>query len=326
MHMLKIEDVRESHKRIKGLISKTELRKSIYLSDSLELENGREYFLKLENMQIPRSFKVRGAFSKLTTLSEAEKNKGVVAISSGNHGAAVSYASSLMNIKNVNIVVPKNTPTSKVDYIEFFGGRAIKLGDNFDEAHELGEKFIKENDLTLIDAYYDDKDVYAGQGTVALEIMEQNPDIDTILVPIGGGGLATGISVAARAINPNVRIIGLQTEACPAMIKAIEDDVFYDYYPTEESICDALVGGVGKLAFDMAKETFDDVIAVKEEYIKKAVVHMMKKEKVVAEPASAICVGAVMQDRERIGGKQVALIITGGNLSEELMSKLLAEV
>lgn len=325
MHMLKIEDVRESHNRIKDLISRTELRKSIYLSDSLDKENGCEYYLKLENMQIPRSFKVRGAFSKLTTLSDAEKEKGVVAISSGNHGAAVSYASSLMNIKNVNIVVPKNTPKSKVDYIEFFGGSAIKLGDNFDEAHELGEKYIEENDLTLIDAYYDDKDVYAGQGTVALEIMEQNPSIDTILVPIGGGGLATGISVAAKSINPNVRVIGLQTEACPAMIKAIEDEVFYDYYPTDESICDALVGGVGKLAYDMANETFDDIIAVKEEYIKKAVVHLMKKEKVVAEPASAICVAAVMQEKERIAGNQVALIITGGNLSEELMSNLLGK-
>lgn len=318
--MLTIINVQEAYERIKPYIEKTKLTPSIYLGD----EN-QKFFLKLENTQIPRSFKIRGAVSKITSLSNEEKKRGLVAVSSGNHGAAVSYAGGLLGVERVEVIVPETTPESKVEYIEYFGGTVIKYGENYDEASTFAKEYIKENNMIFVDACYDDVAVYAGQGTVAIELLEQLPAIDTIVVPIGGGGLATGVAVTAKYMKPSIRIIGVQTEACPAMVKSLEDKVFYEVYSSEESICDALIGGVGKLAYDMAEGLYDDIIVVSEANIRKGVAHLMKKEKVIAEPASAICVGAVLQDRERIGEGSIALVITGGNLSETLMKEILLE-
>jgi threonine dehydratase len=158
--------------------------------------------------------------------------------------------------------VPLGTPISKIDKIKYFGADVMQLGKNYDEAHSLGMKNISERGLTYIDAYYSDPEIYGGQGTVAIEIVEQNKDIDIIVFPIGGGGLITGIAVAAKAINPAIRIIGVQTDACPAMLKSYEDNIFYEEYPNEESLCDVLLGGVGKLSYEMAKDYVDDFIAV----------------------------------------------------------------
>lgn len=316
--MFDYNDVLSAYERIKKYIYKTPLEKSLYLSD--EKTN---YFLKLECLQTVKSFKLRGALSKITSLSEEEKRRGVVAISSGNHGAAVSYASSILGIDKVEIIAPTTTPQSKIDKIKYFGGKVVLVGENYDEAHTFGVEHINKNQMTNVDAYFNDPLVYAGQGTIAIEIFDQNPNIDTILVPIGGGGLVTGVAVAAKAIKPSVRIIGLQTEACPAMVKSLEDNIMYETFQTEPSICEALVGGIGELSFEMAKDFIDEIIVVKESYIAKAVSHMIKKEKIVAEPSSAICVAAVMQEKERIAGKNVALVISGGNISEELMVEIL---
>lgn len=316
--MLNYNDVVEAYKRIKDKIYITPLEKSIYLSNE-----DTNYYLKLECLQPPKSFKLRGALSKMTTLTKEERKKGVVAVSSGNHGAAVSYAANLLGIDNVLIFVPNVTPQSKIDKIKYYGGQVKIVGNNYDETHSIGMDYVKNHDMTYIDPYYSDPLVYAGQGTTAIEILMQNPDIDTIMVPIGGGGLITGVSVAAKAIKSSIKIIGLQTKACPAMIKSLEDNVFYDQYPSDESICEALVGGVGELAYNMAKDSIDEILEIKEEFIEKAVSHMIKKEKVVAEPSSCICVAAILQEPERIDGKNVALVISGGNIGEELMVKLL---
>ena len=238
----------------------------------------------------------------------------------------MSYAAKLLGIKNAKIIVPETTPQAKVDKIKYYGADVMLMGSGYDEAHAMGMSYIEENGMTYIDAYYDDPKIYGGQGTVAVEILDQNPDIDTIVVPIGGGGLITGIAVAAKAIKPDIRIIGVQTEACPAMIRAYEDNVFYEEYPTTgDTICDALVGGVGKLSYDILKDYVDDLIEVKEATIKKAVKHMIKEEKFIVEGASATTVAAVMDDRERVAGKNIALVMSGGNIDGDLMVKLLNE-
>ena len=157
-----------------------------------------------------------------------------------------------------------------------------------------------------------------------MELLKQNPDIDTIVVPIGGGGLSTGIAVAAKAIKPDIRVIGVQTEACPAMIRSYEDGVCYEEYPIADgTICDALVGGVGRLAYDTLKDHIDDIIEVKESTIRKATKFMIKDEGFIAEGGSCTTIAAVMDERERVGGKNIALIISGGNIDGDLMVELL---
>ena len=314
-------EVYDAYERIKNYIYKTPLEESLYLGTEEQ-----KYFFKLESTQTVKSFKIRGALNKMSTLTEEERQRGVATISSGNHGASVSYAAKLLGIKNAKIIVPETTPQAKVDKIKYYGADVMLMGSGYDEAHAMGMSYIEENGMTYIDAYYDDPKIYGGQGTVAVEILDQNPDIDTIVVPIGGGGLITGIAVAAKAIKPDIRIIGVQTEACPAMIRAYEDNVFYEEYPnTGDTICHALVGGVGKLSYDILKDYVDDLIEVKEATIKKAVKHMIKEEKFIVEGASATTVAAVMDDRERVAGKNIALVMSGGNIDGDLMVKLLNE-
>lgn len=315
------QEVFEAYERIKDFVYKTPLEESLYLGNERQ-----KYFFKLESTQTVKSFKIRGALNKMSTLTEEERQRGVATISSGNHGASVSYAAKLLGIKNAKIIVPATTPQAKVDKIRYYGADALLMGKNYDEAHALGMAYIEENGMTYIDPFYDDPKIYGGQGTIAMEILDQKPEVDTIVVPIGGGGLITGIAVAAKAIKPDVRIIGVQTEACPAMIRAYEDNVFYEEYPTTgETVCDALVGGVGKLSYDILKDYVDDLIEVKEATIRKAVKHMVKEEKFIVEGASATTVAAVMDSRERVGGKNIALVMSGGNIDGDLMVEILNE-
>ncbi|EJP6472173.1 threonine/serine dehydratase [Clostridium sp. L74] len=312
------EEVKNAYERIKNYIRKTPLEESYYLGD----ENKR-YFFKLESFQRAKSFKIRGALNKMMTLTEEEKECGVATISSGNHGSSVSYAASILGIKNAKVIVPETTPQSKIDKIKYFGADVMLMGKNYDEAHSLGMAYIERNGLTFIDAYYSDPKIYGGQGTIAIEILEQNQGIDTIVVPIGGGGLITGIAVAAKSIKPGIRIIGVQTEACSAMIDSYKDNTFYEEYPSKESICDALVGGIGKLSYEMAKDYVDDFLIVTENSIAKAVSFMAKEEKYILEAASCTTVAAVMEHRERIGGKNVALVLSGGNIDGKLLTSIL---
>ena len=230
----------------------------------------------------------------------------------------------LLGIENAKIIVPETTPKSKVDKIKYFGAEVMLMGKNYDEAHARGMAYIEEHGMTYIDAYYDDPKIYGGQGTIAIELLEQNPDLDTIVVPIGGGGLITGIAVAAKAIKPSIRIVGVQTEACPAMIKSYEDGVFYEEYPCEDSLCDSLIGGIGALSYAMAKDYVDDFIAVSEETIAKAVSFMAREEKYIVEAGSCTTVAAVMDYRERIGGRNIALVLSGGNIDGEVLYRLMA--
>ncbi len=317
---LHYQEILDAYTRIKKYVPTTPLEESYYLGD----ENQR-YFFKLESFQRAKSFKIRGALNKMMTLTTEEKERGIGTISSGNHGSSVSYAASILGIRNAKVIVPKSTPQSKIDKIKYFGADVMLMGNSYDEAHALGMTYIEENGLTFIDAYYSDPKVYAGQGTIAIEILEQQPNIDTIVVPIGGGGLITGIAVAAKSIKPGIRIIGVQTEACPAMINSYKENHFFEEYPSEESICDALIGGIGKLSYEMAKDYVDEFILVSEENIAKAVSFMAKEEKYIVEAASSTTIAAVMEHKEQIGGQNIALVISGGNIDGKLLSSILAK-
>ena len=312
------QDTKDAYNRIKSYTVKTPLEESFYLGD-----DNKKYFFKLESFQKVKSFKIRGALNKMLTLNNEEKKSGVATISSGNHGSSVSYAAKLLGIRNVKIIVPESTPQSKIDKIEYFGGEAILLGKNYDEANSLGMNYILENNLTYIDAYYDDPYIYGGQGTIGIEILEQNPDIDTIVVPIGGGGLITGIAVAAKHIKPDIKIIGVQTEACPALIKSYQHNTFYEEYPNTDTLCDSLIGGIGKLSYKLAKDYVDEFLIVSENGIAKAVSFMAKQEKFIAEAGSCTTIAAVNEYPEKISGKNIALVISGGNIDGEILTNIL---
>lgn len=321
MKWVTYDDVLTARERIRDWIYTTPLEEATHLN-----AGGRRYFFKLECQQRLKSFKVRGAFARMTLLTPEEKARGVATVSSGNHGAAVSYAAAKLGIENAVIFVPEITPDTKVSRIRSLGGSVFLAGRNYDEAHAAGMRYIEEHGLTYIDPYDVDPVVYAGQGTIGLEILEQNPDIDTILVPIGGGGISTGIAVAAKAVKPGIRVIGVQTAACPAMIRSQEEGVCYGEYPiTGESICESLTGGVGKLAFEMQKEVIDGYVTVEEATVRKAVAFMIAEEKTVAEGGSSTVTAAVMEHAEEIGGKNVALVVSGGNIQGELIRTLLNE-
>lgn len=315
------QEVIEAYERISPYLDRTPLAESLYLGDG-----ERKYFFKLECQQPVKSFKIRGALNKMLTLTEEEKARGVATISSGNHGSSVAYAARMLGIEKADIIIPGMAPKAKEDRIRFYGGNVIRMGKDYDEAHALGMKYIEESGMTYIDAYYDDFKIYGGQGTICVELLKQNPDIDTIVVPIGGGGLSTGIAAYAKYAKPDIRVIGVQTEACPAMIKSYEDNVFYEEYPIDENtICDALVGGVGKLSYETLRDYIDDIIEIKESTIRKATKMMIRDEGFIAEGGSCITLAAVMDHRERIGGKNIALIISGGNIDGDLMVRLLNE-
>lgn len=313
-------DVQRALAAIRPYVRLSPLEESYYLH-----QGGRRYFFKLECLQRARSFKIRGATNKMLSLTPQQRTAGVGTVSSGNHGSSVAYAAQMLGIETAVVIVPEPTPQSKVDKIEYFGGHVLRMGRDYDEAHALGMAYIAEHGLTYVDAYYDDPLIYAGQGTVALEILQQNPDIDTIVVPVGGGGLITGIAVAAKSVKPGIRIVGVQTEACPAMVQSYADGVFYEEYPSGPSLCDALLGGIGRLSYEMAREYVDDLLTVTEPAIARAVSFMARQEKFIAEAASCTTIAAVQNFAERIGGRNVALVISGGNIDGDVLAKVLTE-
>ena len=319
MPTVTFEDVQNARARIAGRLSVTPLDYSTKLS----LE-GTQVYYKLECQQKLKSFKCRGALSKVASLTPQQRAKGVLAVSSGNHGAGVALAARLEGVAAVQVYVPTTTPLAKTDKIEQNGAQVVRAGDSYDECHSIAMEALAQSDCTFVDPC-SDREVIAGQGTIGLEILEQNPQIDTILVPIGGGGIISGISVAAKKLKPGIRVIGVQTAACPAMVAALRDKVCYLEYPCQDSVCDALLGGVGEIPYEMAGQCIDDIIVVQEEEIKRAAAFLLAEEKIVAECAGAVGVAAFLQSPQRFAGQQVAIVITGGNLDKGLMTQLLTD-
>lgn len=319
MEQLAFEEILAAEKHIRPFLRETPLEKSIYLSGG-----GRNVFLKLECQQPIRAFKIRGALHKILSLSEAEKKEGVAAVSSGNHGIAVAYVSNLLGMKPATVIVPANTPESKIEKIRYYGAQVLLMGDCFDEAERLGTAYIRENGYRLIDGWDKDRLVYAGQGTVGLEIMRQNPQIDMILAPVGGGGLCTATATAAKGIRPDVRVAAVYSEACRAWEDSVRDKRAYHAYPSRDSICEAMVGGIGELSYAM-RERVDGGFAVKEENVRKAMLHAVAREKIVAEAAGAAPIAAMLQYGDRIPGKNIALVISGGNADNRILAEEFAK-
>lgn len=313
--LIDLNDILEARRRITPHIYRTPLEPSVHLGGPEQ-----KVFLKLECQQVGRSFKIRGALNRLLQLDEKQRARGVAAVSSGNHGIAVAYGASRLGIRNVQIIVPETTPKSKLEKIQKYGGKAVLMGSNFDEAHQRGIEWILQSGLTLIDGGDEDPAIFAGQGTVALEILAQEPEIDTLLVPIGGGALAVATAIAAKRTKPGIRVIGLYSEACAAWADSIRDNRPHLMYPSGDSVCEAMVGGVSAAAF-MMRDWLDEVLPVKEAMIRRAMVHAVLKEQIVAEASGAVSLAAMMQYGPEIAGERIALLVTGGNADSDLLAR-----
>ncbi len=314
-HSVTFEDIQQAAKALKGAIIATPLNKSITLSKL----TGAEIYLKFENLQFTASFKERGALNKLTNLTDEQKHNGVIAASAGNHAQGVAYHGSRLGIPTT-IVMPVNTPFVKVRQTEEYGAKVILTGERFDDTAAQAEKIAQEQNLTLVHPF-DDLDVIAGQGTIGLELMAACPDLDIILVPVGGGGLISGVALAAKHINPQIKIIGVQAERFPSLHRALNN---YDYQQLGSTLAEGIaVKNIGDKTYPICKDLMDDMLLVSEDALEEAVCLLMTIEKTVPEGAGAAPLAAVISNPEIFKDKKVAMIISGGNIDPRLLASLL---
>jgi len=310
-----IDDIRAAAARLQGQVIRTPLVPAARMSELL----GCELYLKLENLQHTGSFKDRGAFVKLSSLSDEESRRGVIAMSAGNHAQGVAYHAQRLGIP-ATIVMPEFAPFSKVERTKSFGARVVLTGDTLDASAQAARQIAEDEGLTFVHPY-DDPDVIAGQGTIGLEIMEDLPEVDRIVVPIGGGGLISGIALAAKDAKPEVRIIGVETELYPSMLNALKGR---GEIPGGSSLADGIaVKNPGKLTREIISRLVEDVAIVPEQMIETAVHRLVEEQKIVAEGAGAAGVAAILNDPERFVGRKVVTVICGGNIDVRLLSGVL---
>jgi threonine dehydratase len=301
-------------------IGRVILRTPIIYSEALSKLTGKEIFLKLENLQKTGSFKIRGAYYKLSRLSGSKRVREVVAASAGNHAQGVAYASSLLGIHST-IVMPESAPLAKQMATRAYGGEVILFGRNTDEAlcHARG---MEETGRIFIHPF-DDEEVIAGQGTIGLEILEDVPEVEGIIVPVGGGGLISGISTIVKKRKPKVRIIGVQSSHAPAAVRSLERKRIVEV-KVKPTLADGIaVGKIGEITFPILQQKVDEMVIVEEEEIASAILMLMERKRLVAEGAGASPLAALLSRRIRIKAKKVVLVISGGNIDVHLLDRII---
>ncbi len=314
--MITIDDIRNAAAAIRGQVLETPCDESRTLS----VLTGAQVFLKFENLQFTASFKERGALAKLLSLTDAERARGVIAVSAGNHAQGVAYHARRLGIPAV-IVMPRFTPAVKVEHTAWHGPEIILQGESFDAAREHGEALATERGLVLVHPY-DDPLVIAGQGTVGLEMLGAVPTLEVLLVPVGGGGLISGIAVAARAINAEIEIIGVQSDRFPSMVNAVKQSGL-PYGPS--TIADGIaVKQPGRLTREIVARLVADILLVSEGDIEEAVLALLEVEKTVVEGAGAAGLAALLRNRDRFAGKRVGVVLSGGNIDPLTLTEIVA--
>lgn len=317
MHKVRLEDIQMAQKVLKPIIKNTCL---LECKELAKITGGNVY-LKTENLQLTGSFKIRGAFNKISKLTDTEKAAGVIASSAGNHAQGVALSATKLGIKST-IVMPEIAPLSKVAATKNFGAEVVLHGSVYDDAYAKACEIQKETGATFLHPF-DDEHVIAGQGTIGLEILEQLENVDTVLVPIGGGGLLAGISTAIKAIKPSVKIIGVEAAHAPSMKSAIEKGEIYTI-DTKATIADGIaVRRAGELTYEIIKENVDEFVTVTEAEIARAVLLLLEKDKIVAEGAGAVSVAALLKTDLDLKGKNIVSVISGGNLDVNLMERII---
>ncbi|CAB3714895.1 threonine dehydratase [Achromobacter piechaudii] len=317
--MIDIASIQTAREHLRGQVLKTPFTLSRTLSDIF----GAEIWLKFENLQFTASFKERGALNRMLSLSDEERAKGVIAVSAGNHAQGVAYHAQRMGVPAV-IVMPRFTPTVKVANTRRFGAEVVLAGDTFDDAKAHGYELAQARGLIMIHPY-DDEAVIAGQGTVALEMLEDQPQLDMLVIAIGGGGLISGMATAAKALKPGIEIVGVQTERFPSMYAAVKGvEMAQGQYTIAEGIA---VKSPGALTQPIVSKLVDHIELVSESDIEHAIVVLLEIEKTVVEGAGAAGLAALLRAQEagsdRFKGKRIGLVLTGGNIDPLMLGELI---
>ncbi len=310
-----IADVYRAVKQLDGIITKTELIHSPFFSQSC----GNDVFIKPENLQNTGSFKLRGAYNKISQLSEAEKAKGVITASAGNHAQGVAYAAQKLGVKAV-ITMPATTPIIKVEATRSYGAEVVLSGDSYDDAYAKSLELQKEHGYVFIHPF-NDVEVLLGQGTTAIEIYNQLKDVDAILVPIGGGGFASGVALASKAINPHVKVIGVEPEGAACMKNSLAHGKVTSLSQVDTVAEGTAVKTPGDLTFEFIRKYVDEIITVSEFEIMSALLSLIEKHKLIAEGAGVLSLAAL--NKLGFKGKKVVPIVSGGNIDISTISALI---
>lgn len=315
--MIELAAFLAAKKRIRPYINQTPLIRSDYLSE----QTGGDVWLKLENQQPTGSFKVRGALNKLSQLSEADKARGIVTASAGNHALGVAHAAASLNLPQVDIFVPKTAPDAKLKKLRRFAINLHLSGQTYEEAHQAAAAFAAQTGAVEI-AAYDDWDVITGQGTVGVEIMSDLPATELIFVPVGGGGLISGVATAVCHIKPACHIIGVQPEASPAAQLSFAQNQALDPYDHAPTIADGLAGGFGTKPFQVLQANPPEITLMSEAEIRQAIFALLAEQQLVIEPSGATAVAPLLTGQVDVKGKTAVCLLTGGNLAMSLLREI----
>ena len=317
---MELRDVYEARLRIRDHIRRTPLEGSPFLGDLC----GGEVRLKLENQQLTGSFKIRGALNKMLKLTPEERRRGVVTASAGNHAQGVGYAARMLGI-DATIVVPSETPKVKLEAIGRYGVRLIVRPGDYDDAERYARGLEAEEGRVFVSAY-NDLDIAAGQGTIGIEMAEEWPEMDVALVPVGGGGLISGIGCALKGVDSGIQVLGVQSVASPTMHESLREGRIVEA-ELHESIAEGLYGGIeaGSVTFDLCQRYVDEVILVEEATILEAMGEALRHHRQVIEGAAAVGPAAIIEDPGRFKGRRVGVVISGGNVEADLLREALSK-
>ncbi len=307
--------IEEAKLKLETLLSPTPL----HYASNLSRIFGAEIYLKLECFQPIKVFKIRGAYNKILNLSDQERKKGLVTASSGNHGIAVSYVANELNLNSI-VCLPKGANPSKVNQIKKFGAKIVQEGENYDDSYKNAIQIVSDNQSTLVHPFNDPL-VIAGQGTIGLELIEQLPTLNTVIVPIGGGGLISGISLALKHFTNDVKILGVQPQGAPSMFTSIQQDKIVRLNSIN-TIADGLAAKEpGNLTFEITRKLVDDIFLLNENEIRQSIIDLLIEENILSEPSGAASLSA-LQHYNPSPNEKIVLLISGGNISRQLINTL----
>ena len=312
--MIRLKNIREAQEKLKNIVNKTPLTFAPILSQ----KTNSKVYIKKENLQLTGSFKIRGAFNKLANLSQNDKQKGVIAASAGNHAQGLAYSANYFNCQ-ATIFMPEATPLTKILGVKSYGAKVVLYGQNYDEAFAKAKEVAKQANLAFIHPFTDDL-IIAGQGTVALEILDEIDDFDILIVPIGGGGLISGIAIAAKSIKPSIKIIGVVASGAKAMKDSYEAKKPIDSISVKTIADGIAVRDTSPKMLDLILQNVDDIVEVGDKEIANAILFLLEKHKLVVEGAGAVSVAALLHNKIEVKNLKVCTLVSGGNIDVTMLS------